>query len=447
VYEFLSRGDADRGDRSGWEAVGYHQGSTAAFWERYTEEVSQVRRDGVRGLKRVAPDLLNLLADARTLRRAWDFLTVRGGAAPGPNGLRYRDLTSADAWDLCRCLARAIRTGSYRPGPERTIWIAKTSGNGRRPLALQNIEDRVVQRALVDIVQPLLDPLFSDRSFGYRPRFGHWQALALAERLTLTQRRPVWVCEDIRDAFQHVPVSRLLQVVRKLLPAADLLDLLGRVVPGPERPGLRQGGPLSPLLLNVYLHHFLDRPWCHAHPELPLLRLADDLLILCRTRPEARQAYAALQQLLEPAGLSLKGTGATSIHGLEPGDEVDWLGFRIRRRNNNRGLSVGIAKRAWRRLDSLLALAHTKPDAPLRATSTIKQWLDQRGPCYACSNRVAVCQRILTLARELAFEEVPSPDELRQRWQRAAARWGKLRKAARAKEQAAQRSRGRRSAR
>ena len=113
-----------------------------------------------------------MVADPRTLHSAWDHLSRKGGKAPGPNGLRYSDLTGAEVWDLCRCLGHAIGSDAYGRGGELIRWISKGPGRGERPLVLSNIEDRVVEKAIVLVLQPLLDPLFDDRSYGYRPGAG-----------------------------------------------------------------------------------------------------------------------------------------------------------------------------------------------------------------------------------------------------------------------------------
>src|SRR5207249_3057897 len=208
-------------------------------------------------------------------------------------------------------------------------WISKGPGRGGRPLVLSNVEDRVVERAVVSILQPLLDPQFDDRSFGYPPRRGMQHALAQAERHVPKEQRRVWLTEDAKDAFLNVPLSRLLQVVRGLLPADDLIELIKRVLGGNKVPGLRQGGPLSPLMLNLYLDHFLDGPWRCDQPKLPLLRVADDLLVPCRSEAQARKARAELERLLVPAGMPLKGTEATAICVLCADIPVDWLGVAI----------------------------------------------------------------------------------------------------------------------
>ena len=322
-----------------------------------------------------------------------------------------------------------MRHGKYRPGPGRIVEIKKSSG-GTRPLVLFNIADRVVQRAAVIIVQPLLDPLFDDRSFGYRPKLGHLHALALGEYLTVVGRRRVWVTQDIKDAFGHVPISRLLQVVNKILPDDGLLDLLERILTSHGVEGLPQGGPLSPLMLNTYLNHVLDRPWRRESPTLPMVRVADDLLITCCSKKQAVEAHGVLSGLLLPAGLPLKFTAENAIHDLKAGAVATWLGFNLSKTKG--GLAAGIGIKSWDRLGECLALAHTKSDSPVRAVRAIEGWLDGRGPCHPWSDREEVCRRIIEIASGHGFEDVPPAAELLGRWQRAFARWCKLRKGVRA---------------
>ena len=187
-YDYLLRGRLP-GDDAGPDAVGSHRGTTPQFMARYLATAGRASRDGLGGVKALAPDLLGWIADARTLRLAWDHLARNGGHAPGPNGLRYPDLNCAEVWDLCRCLGGVIRGGTYGRGGERVKMVSKGAGRGERPLVLGNIEDCVVERAVASVLQPLLDPLFDDRSLGYRPGRSHLKALAEAERLTLQERR------------------------------------------------------------------------------------------------------------------------------------------------------------------------------------------------------------------------------------------------------------------
>ena len=329
--------------------------------------------------------------------------------------MRYEDLDDHEVWALMRVLGKAIRNGTYRPGPVRKCSIPKGPGRGDRILTLQNIEDRVVQRAAVEIIQPLLDPLFDNHSAGYRPQRDRCHALAQAEDYFVQQRLQVWAADDIRDAFDHVPLQRLTQVVRKYLPADDLVGLVECVLDNGTKHGLRQGGSLSPLLLNLYLHHGLDRPWRVRHRDVPLLRVADDLLLLCGTKRQAQEVHAELQNMAMSLGMPIKGSAETAIRDLKHGETVDWLGFVLR--GDRTTLEVRVGEQAWYHLGEHLVLAHTMADAPLRAIAIIEGWVSQMGPCYPFEEHADTYDRIASCAHEQAFDEIPSRSELQKAWQ------------------------------
>ena len=404
-----------------------HRGTAGELFGRFQTHVDRAHAQGIAGVKSLAPYLLRLIADPRVLHAAWEHLARDGGPAPGPDGLHYPDLCSADVWGLCRALGKALRSGTYRRGPDRIVLVSKGPGRRERPLVLSNLQDRVVERAIASVLGPILDPLFDPHAFGFRPRRGRLDALALAERLVRDEGRRVWLVQDLQDAFLKVPLPRLLPVVRRLLPADDLMERIEQVLAGGPLPGLRQGGPLSPLLLNTYLNHVLDRPWRRDQPGLPLLRVADDLLVPCRTVAQAGKADATLRRLLVPAGMPVKWRTAEAIHDLGAGATVTWMGFAIR--ETPRGLETAIAESSWGHLGERLARLHAEPEAPLRAGAVIQGWIGQQGPCYRWSDRAVACRRVVNLAAAEAFDEVPGIADLRGQWQRAHARWCRLRTA------------------
>src|SRR5205085_1843950 len=133
-----------------------------------------------------------------------------------------------ERWALARVLGRAIRRGTCRPGPGRTRQEPKASGTGFRTLTIPDSADRVAERAVVQVVQPILDPLFLDTSLGYRPGKGRLDALALARHLARKRGLRVWIAEDLKDAFDLVPQRRLLDVLRHYLPAEPVVRLVER---------------------------------------------------------------------------------------------------------------------------------------------------------------------------------------------------------------------------
>lgn len=402
-----------------------HRSDRDEFISRYQRQANAAVVLGREGLEALAPSLVTFISDERTLRAAWDYLQHHGGQAPGPDGDCYDDFNMSEKWQRCREIRDTIRAGEYEPEEERIHKIPKGPGRGFRPLILQSIFDRIVQRAAVEILQPLLDPRFDSRSFGYRPRRSTLQALALAERFFVEKRRRVWVTVDVRDAFLGVRLPRLLDVVRKYLIADDLVTFIGTVLSKAKLPGLRQGGPLSPLLLNLYLDHFLDRPWRKLHPNIPLIRWADDILLLCRSVWQAERAYADLTKLLRDAGMKLKETLGDAVRTLAPDRPAKWMGFRIDRSDG--GLRLGMTEGAWTSLEEKLSLAHDEPNAPIRAIQSVCGWVNDKGPCYPFVNRGKFYARIAALARAQAFDEIPDRGEIMQLWQKAYSRWCRLR--------------------
>jgi RNA-directed DNA polymerase len=402
--------------------VSRHRGDRYDFIARHRRQVKKVLKEGRPALEAIAPSLLHRVSDERALRVAWDHLEEHGGRAPGRDGLRHEDYSEYLKWEVCRALRDFIRGGEYKPDKDRVVEISKGPGRGKRQLSVQNVDDRVVQRAVVEIIQPLVEPRFDSHSLGYRPRKGRLDALALAERFLLDEKRAIWVTEDIKDAFANVPISRLLQVVKKCLPADDLVEFIGTVLSNASTPGLRQGGSLSPLLLNIYLDHFLDRPWRKRHPNIPLLRVADDLLVLCRSAKVAKQAHATLAALLTPAGMPLKFGFAKAVRRLTEDEPAEWLGFRIER--IKKGLVFGITERAWERLAERLARANEEPDPVAQADAVLRGWLGQMGPAYPHLGKAAYA-RLQQTADEQGFTTCRKV--IKGLWQRAYARWGKVR--------------------
>jgi retron-type reverse transcriptase len=404
-----------------------HRGSANDFLPKYRRLAAQAVAEKRAGLRAIAPKLLWLIADQRTLFAAWQYLAANGGSAPGPDGYRYDDFSRTDVWHLCRNLRDEIRSGQYAVGPERVRRIRKASGRGWRPLVIQSIFDRVVQRAAVEIIQPLLDPLFDPLSFGYRPGRGPLRALLAAERACLDGRLGVWVSADLADAFTNVPIGRPMPIVRAYFPDNRLVGFIEATARTNKIPGLRQGGPLSPLLLNLYLHHLLDRKWRRLCPDTPLFRFADDLLVMCQRPAQARAAYRYLDRLLQPTGLRLKEKEADAVKWLSRSEPVKWMGFGIRLAGDD--LRYTVTDHAWASLAERFDEAQAKANSPMAAAASLFGWLADKAPCFPTVDINRAYDRIRTLGAERGFDELPERYEIQAYWKRAYARWCKLRSA------------------
>lgn len=407
-------------------SVRWHQHDRKRFETYAVLAVQRAVKQGSHAEAKLEPYLLKWASDPRLLRNVWERLARYGGGAPGPNGLRYSDLGAQETWSLLKALSTSVRSGKYRAQPAKRIWVPKDPlqpDRGSRPISLINVEDRTLQRAIVELVLPLREPRWDDNVYGSRQGRSRFHALARLEWLATESKRWVWIADDVRDAFENVPRSRLRDLLLKRVPGKELVDLIIMLINNGQKHGILQGGPLSPLMLNEYLDHFLDKFWRKALPAIPLLRYVDDLLALCKTKKEAEAAWQTLRQRLVGAGMQLK--GESPVRDLRKGESVEWLGFLLSRADGE--LQIRITPKAWSRLHGKLVLTHELPNAPLRAIDTIQGWIDQLGPAYRFENRSAVLRRIARMAKAMGFDEIPGQPALRARWRRAHLRWQKVR--------------------
>jgi hypothetical protein len=248
--------------------------------------------------------------------------------------------------------------------------------------------------------------------------------LALAEQLAQRERRWYWLALDIKDAFPSVPRNRLLDIFRRYVPNGQTAELAAQVISTDNPRGIPQGQPLCPLLLNLYLHHLLDKPWQKRSQGVPLLRVADDLLILGRDGEETQWAHKEVDRLLRPTGMLLKQADPQGTN-LAAGQQAAWLGFRLRMAENQ--LQVRMTNRHWQGLETKLQRCHLEPNAPCRATRMVQGWLEQLGPVYEHEDRNVVLEELVQAAQRQAFQELPGRRQLLHRWEMAHLRWEGIR--------------------
>jgi RNA-directed DNA polymerase len=270
------------------------------------------------------------------LERAWELVRANRGAA----GIDRQTITNVEergVAELLDALAADLKNGRWRPLPARRVFIPKPGRPGeRRPLSIPAIRDRVVQAATKIVLEPIFEADMLECSFGFRPGRSAHDALQVLIDEAWGGRR--WVVEtDIANCFEAIPHDRLMAAIEERVIDRHVLKLsramlrAGVMQDGTVRrsdTGTPQGGVLSPVLCNVYLHR-LDRQWTERGTGV-LVRYADDVVVMCRTRQEAERAVHALQAILAELGLQTKQAKTRIVHLREGGEGFDFLGFHHR---------------------------------------------------------------------------------------------------------------------
>jgi RNA-directed DNA polymerase len=269
------------------------------------------------------------------LERAWELVRANHGAA----GIDKQTIADVERYGVTRLLdqlATDLREGGWRPLPARRVFIPKPGREELRPLSIPAVRDRIVQAAAKLVIEPIFEADMLECSFGFRPRRSAHDALQVLVDEAWGGRR--WIVEsDVANCFEAIPHSQLMSAIEERIVDRNVLKLLRAMLRAgvmEDRAvrrtgaGTPQGGVISPCLCNVYLHR-LDRQWTERGAGV-LVRYADDVVVMCRTRAESERALAALREILSELGLTLKDAKTRIVELREGGEGLDFLGFHHR---------------------------------------------------------------------------------------------------------------------
>jgi len=297
----------------------------------WTERMLTALKKGVKGGKWFS--LMDKVYAPANLRVGFAKVKANRGAA----GVDHQTIRMFEAHleeNLDR-LSRSLREGSYRPQAVRRHWIPKPGSKEKRPLGIPTVSDRVVQAALLNVLEPIFERDFAEQSYGFRPNRGCKDALRRVDELL--KRGYTWVVDaDLKSYFDTIPHDSLIERVEEKVSDGAVLTLLkgylkqevmDAVKQWTPEGGTPQGAIISPLLSNIYLNP-LDHEM--ARQGIEMVRYADDFVILCRSQAEAVEALEMVRQWSANAGLQLHPVKTRIVDAKENGG-FDFLGYHFER--------------------------------------------------------------------------------------------------------------------
>ena len=324
-------------------------------------------------------DLWHILCREEWIRTALaNTLANTGARTAGIDGISRSDLKSEDAQEkFTTSLQNSLKTGTFQPMPVLRTWIPKPGKSEERPLGIPTIKDRVVQELLKMLMEPIWESDFLNCSNGFRPGRRTMDCIQVCYDRIQRLNKFYWVIEgDIRKCFDRINHKKLIELVRRRIADKRIIQLIDAflkagVMEGclfQETPeGTPQGGILSPLLANIYLHE-LDKWWWEKYGSLSrseknkrryhqrgnfiLTRYADDFLILCNgTKESAKQMKLEVKEFLwNELHLELSEEKTRITHATEG---FDFLGFHIQReepKDNKPWLRITPSQKSEQRL-------------------------------------------------------------------------------------------------
>ena len=382
--------------------------------------------------------------------KAWELVKANKGAA-GVDGETIEQFESNLKGNLYKLWNR-MSSGSYFPPAVKTVAIPKKSG-GVRNLGIPTVSDRVAQMVVKLHFEPLVEPYFHTDSYGYRPNKSAHQALAITRKRCW---RYNWVLEfDIKGLFDNIDHDLLMKAVRKHTDNRWHLLYIERWLTGPIQAeddtvsqrtrGVPQGGVISPVLSNLFMHYVFDKWMESAFPGTPFCRYADDGLAHCHSETEANRIKTELAARLHACGLEMHPDKTKIVYCKDdnrkeehPVTSFDFLGytFRPRRSMTRSGVvfinfSPGMSAQAGKaiRLEIRHWKLHLRSDKSLfdlayMFRAKIQGWINYYGRFY----KTAMHQTLRHINRKLSLWAMRKYKKLRHHRRRAEYRLGEIAK-------------------
>ena len=392
-------------------------------------------------------DMYHLICQEEWLTEALAaVLRNTGSQTAGIDGINRQRLQEETAQKkFVQELKTELKAKTYQPQPVRRHWIPKANGK-LRPLGIPTLKDRVVQMALKMLLEPIWESDFLDCSNGFRPGRRTMDCICTCRTRITTQNKYLWVIEgDIKGCFDHVQHDILIKLLQRRVKDQSILNLIKRMLKAGvienghhqiTTEGTPQGGILSPLLTNIYLHEF-DRWWWDKYGSLTvyqkakrrkqglgnciLTRYADDFVILCngpraeveRLREEARQfLWEALR--LE---LSMEKSHITHVT-----EGFDFLGFHLHWRlptDRKPWLQVTPSQKSIERFKHTLKTMtrrNTFYQAPLEKIKSLNRVMRGWNQYYEYANATAIASQLTYWANDRLFLWLKKRHKRRARW-------------------------------